>query len=820
LQAINYSWHKGTSWAVLTDFQRLIIYNAEVKEKNLADARFIELRFDQFVEQFEKLWWLSKPGFQEGLLDKEAVGWGKKLRKTKVGDQLLSELMYYRELLSKNILKNNAGKNLSQEDIDESVQKIIDRLIFIRTAEDRDIEPSILISKVREYEEKTRGKFTTALNEVYVRFDLSYNSKLFTFDLEDIKKRHLCENLEIDNEVLFQVIRGLYQSKDGLTNYDFSAIDADVLGNIYEQYLSHILKKTDKRAKVESKEAHRKEQGIYYTPTYIVDYIVRNTLGEVLKDKKPEEVDKLKVLDMACGSGSFLLKAFDILNEYYKRKDKNYQQTNLEAGASNITRKTKILKNNIYGVDLDPKAVEIAQLNLLLKAAETKHRLPDLRDNVKCGNSLIDQSLSEDTKAFDWPTQFSGIFDNGGFDVIIGNPPYINIKLLTKTQEGEKVFYRNRYETASGNYDIYVLFIEKAIKLLKPGGRLGYIVPNKFTVTDYGYSLRRFILQHCVIEKIVDVSNLPVFKGVGTYPVIIILRKENENTKRLNNKIKILNAKAEEELISVVPTGLKQETYEMNDKNIFSLQISNKITGKIKSIGKALGGIATINCGTTGFEYQNWGKLITSEKTSGSLPFIITGNIAKYALDRDKMVRYQGKKFSNAHFKRGTQVTPGKWALFSSKKIVIRGMALGLTAAYDEVGCACGVSVYTVTEPKDDLELLYLLGLLNSKLLDYFYKSQFISKHLAGKYIGYNKGQIEQIPIKIVSEKEQEIVIRMVEKRLSLAKNFVKLGDKQTDERTRLEKEIAETDRKIDELVYELYGLTEEERKIVEEAVK
>ena len=416
VQAINYAWHKGTSWAVLTDFKTLIIYNAEVKDNNLSNARFKTLSFDQFAEHFDELWLLSKPAFEQGLLDKAALNWGKKLNRTKVGDQLLSELMYYRTLLSKSIVKNNASKNLSQEDIDEAVQRIIDRLIFIRTTEDRSIEPPTLSPIVREFEEKKRGKVTGALNEVYRRFDETYNSKLFTFNSMDLSQRHLCETLEIENEILLQVIKGLYASRDGITHYDFAAIDADVLGNIYEQYLSHILKKTDKRAKVESKEAHRKEQGIYYTPTYIVDYIVRNTLGEMLKNKKPEEVDKLKVLDMACGSGSFLLKSFDVLDEYYKRKDKDYAQNKLDTNteAQQITRRTQILKNNIYGVDLDPKAVEIAQLNLLLKAAETKHRLPDLRENIKCGNSLIDQSISEETRAFDWNKEFSQILGQQG----------------------------------------------------------------------------------------------------------------------------------------------------------------------------------------------------------------------------------------------------------------------------------------------------------------------------------------------------------------------------------------------------------------------
>ena len=196
-----------------------------------------------------------------------------------------------------------------------------------------------------------------------------------------------------------------------------------MLGNIYEQYLGVILTKIGKRAKLKESHAHRKEQGIYYTPTYIVDYIVRNTLGELLKDKKID-ASKIRVLDPACGSGSFLIKAFDILNEHHARKDKNYNQKTLAGENIAYSAKERILKNNIYGVDLDKQAVEIAQLNLLLKIAEKGHRLPLLQENIKNGNSLIDDHNIAGDKAFNWQQQFKSVMSEGGFDVVIGNPPY------------------------------------------------------------------------------------------------------------------------------------------------------------------------------------------------------------------------------------------------------------------------------------------------------------------------------------------------------------------------------------------------------------
>ncbi len=361
-QAINYAWHKGCTWAVLTDFESVKIFNAEWKTSNPLQSHLKTIPYQEFLERFSELWLLSRESFEQGLIDKEAEKWGKKTKKISVDKQLLADFTRFRELLSKNIMKLNQNKNITEEELDESIQRILDRLIFIRNCEDRELEAKTLISSFREWESRGRGQLIKSLREVFAYFDEQYNSKIFA--------KHLCDSLDIDNEVLHEIIEGLYFTKDKSVSYDFSAIEADVLGNIYEQYLGHILKKSEKRAKLTESHARRKEQGIYYTPTYIVDYIVRNTLGELLKDKKVD-LEKIRVLDPACGSGSFLIKAFDVLNEYYAKHDKNYSQTQIDFETSMpFTTKIKILKNNIFGVDLDKQAVEIAQLNLLLKIAE------------------------------------------------------------------------------------------------------------------------------------------------------------------------------------------------------------------------------------------------------------------------------------------------------------------------------------------------------------------------------------------------------------------------------------------------------------------
>src|SRR3989339_642667 len=313
-QAINYAYHKGCTWAILTDFESVDVYNAEWKISNLSQSRLKSIPCHEFIDRFNELWLLSRQSFEQGLLDKEAEKWGKKTKKASIDKQLLADFTRFRELLSKSITKLNSRNNLTETDLDESVQRILDRLIFIRNCEDRKLEEKTLIPISREWESKGSGQLIKGLREVFTGFDDRYNSKIFA--------KHLCDDLDIDNEVLDEVIQGLYYTKDKSVSYDFSAIEADVLGNIYEQYLGHILKKSQKRATVTESHAHRKEQGIYYTPTYIVDYIVKNTLGELLKNRKVD-AEKIRVLDPACGSGSFLIKAFDILNEHYAKHDKD-----------------------------------------------------------------------------------------------------------------------------------------------------------------------------------------------------------------------------------------------------------------------------------------------------------------------------------------------------------------------------------------------------------------------------------------------------------------------------------------------------------------
>ncbi len=283
-QAIRYSFNKGAVWAVLTNFETLIIFNAQDIGRKLADKKLLTIHYNEYIEKFDKLWLLSKESFEKDLLDKYGEEVGKKTEKVPISSLLYKDLQECREILTEGLSKMN--NNVDADDLDEGVQKILDRLLFIRVAEDRGVEPLTLIPMIREYYGGKGQKETLyqVMIDKFRELDEFYNSNLFS--------EHFFEKWEEYSGVTAKVIRILY-GKEGYYDYDFKAMPSDVLGAVYENYLSHRLSKSKKGTTVSKDAGKRKEQGIYYTPSYIVDYIVRNALGLVL-DKCKSVLDVKK----------------------------------------------------------------------------------------------------------------------------------------------------------------------------------------------------------------------------------------------------------------------------------------------------------------------------------------------------------------------------------------------------------------------------------------------------------------------------------------------------------------------------------------------
>ncbi|MEK6881883.1 MAG: N-6 DNA methylase, partial [Nanoarchaeota archaeon] len=330
----------------------------------------------------------------------------------------------------------------------------------------------------------------------------------------------------------------IHYAKQGYYEYDFKAMPADVLGTVYENYLGYKLSQSKKGVEVHKDAKKRKEQGIYYTPHFIVEYIVKNALGPVLeKCQTIEDVKKIKVLDPACGSGSFLVQALEFINEKYKKM----------GAPGNIFTKVQILLENIYGVDLDEQAVEIARLNLLVNVLDGKYKFPPLDQNIKNGNSLIsgtDEELIKyfgknyrEKKPFNWEEEFPEVLKQGGFDVVIGNPPYIQSRNLN---DEERHFYWDKYLTDTNHSDIYSFFVEKSISILKNQGVLSFITPNTWLQIPSFKSIRKKIFDESKILKILTFDiDAKIFGDAQVSNIVFVIQKEISKSVSISNYIDI-----------------------------------------------------------------------------------------------------------------------------------------------------------------------------------------------------------------------------------------------------------------------------------------
>jgi len=789
-QATTYSWNKGIDWAVLTDFESLIVFSAQDISEHLSHRLFFEIKYSDYLERFDQLWWLSKESFEQNVLDKEAEKVGKKLQKVSVTDTLYKDLNDCRWLLLKSF--HNWNREIPNDLLEEGVQKLLDRLIFIRVAEDRGLEQPTLIPMLRATGGSSSAEFFKQLVDKFRELDDIYNSNLFA--------KHTFENWQEYDGATEKVIEILH-GKTGFYEYDFQAIPADILGSVYENYLGYKLSQSDKGMEVSKDSRKRKEQGIYYTPTYIVDYIVQNALKPVLdKCESAQDLKAIKVLDPACGSGSFLIQAMEMIYQKY-----------LEFGANpGEMTKITILLDNIFGVDLDEQAVEIARLNLLINALDSRMKLPSLDKNIKNGNSLISGTDAElekafgknfrDKKPFNWQEQFPQVFDreNPGFDVIIGNPPYVSIRDQESTDRG---YIRNTF-SFSGGADLYVAFIERALGLLRKDGNLGFICPNKFFGADYGKKIRKHIQTNFNLTRIWDLKDEKIFKDALISTIVMVIKKAGQTEKT------VLKHLDQETVANLFDPGGKIQ--------VESDSPGAELIAKLNS-GELLPSIATIRTGVMGFEYWKMDTIITEKDAVNSVRLYTNGNLARYDDKWDTAeINLYKKKIQRPFIELNTEYlnNPTIKLFRTTPKIIVRGVAKKVSAIVDQEGGGLLVAVHTII-PEQGTDIWYLLGLINSNLINWLHLNTFYSLRIPQGSLKYPISFFNNIPIPNASNGDMKTVASHSQKIQKLY-DSLKASSENSNEWHSIKSEIEKTDDQIDQLVYKLYNLTPKEIEIVE----
>jgi hypothetical protein len=679
--------------------------------------------------------------------------------------------------------------------------------------------------------------------------------------------------------------------------YEFSVLSVEILGSAYEQFLGKVIRITPAHhAKIEEKPEVRKAGGVYYTPQYIVEYIVKNTVGKLVEGKTPAEVEKIKIVDPACGSGSFLIGAYQYLLDWHK-----YYYTSAinlipgpspgrRGGKSNVltpdgylttAEKKRILLNNIYGVDIDVNAVEVTKLSLLLKCLEgeteasiqqqfslwNERVLPTLDNNIKSGNSLIDTDfygaeldfgLEKKIKPFNWQNAFPEVFNIkqsatnldfkrqfqkvkkleedtddlvkkykidepiksyeflGGFDAIIGNPPYGAL-----FSENELIYFRNRYQTSVWRGESYLMFLEQGIKLLNRNGYLGFIIPDTLTNLGFTKPAREFLLRNSRLKEIVRLpSNVFIQASVDT---IVLITEKDKYTDKFHPSNVWIRSFGKKQIIKSIANPQKEfyaKTIDWFKQQFFNLQsnnIENQLVNKIEQDRIKLSDISEIFSGIKAYEVGK-GKPPQTDKIKNEKPYtaiIHKDDSWSPFFDGRHISRYQILWKNNNWIKYGGWLAaPRNPENFEGEKILIRKItSKTLIATYVSTKIYCNTLLFILKLKNKDYSFRCILALLNSSLIGWYFKKKFqINDDDTFPQIMIR--DIEQFPIPIINKKNDVELNKLVDNLLQLNESI--LNTNLESNRQQLQGKISYCENRINEIVYQLYGLTEEEIKIVE----
>lgn len=826
------------------------------------------------------------------------------------GDYSIFKRELYRDLVKQN-MKNETFRELTEKNIKLTLfkksQKLIDRFLFILFAEDRGLlSPNSISTILSEWKALEELDMVVPLYDRYKQY-FSYldtgrkgtdkKEEIFAYNGGLFQPDALLDAMIIDDDLL-------YRHTKKLTTYDFqSQVDVNILGHIFEHSLNEIesvnaeIEGTD----FDKQKTKRKKDGVFYTPKYITKYIVDNTIGKLCTDKKQElgiideeyakgrknrqattiiKLDQqlkdyrdwllqLTICDPACGSGAFLNQALDFLIREHSYVDELNRQL-FGGGFTFPDIENQILEHNIYGVDLNEESVEIAKLSLWLRTAQPKRKLTSLNNNIKCGNSLIESKSVAGDKAFNWKESFPEVFEKGGFDVIIGNPPYVFAR--DNFRQEEKDYFVSKYVSAKYQINTYLLFMEKTVHILKDAGIHGLIIPNSWLMMYSGEGLRKFLLETNKLNQIINLAGYS-FETASVETVILLAEKqkiENENS------VEILLNNGNEFYFS---HSKKQTEFSKNqgfEFKVFLDDDSDELNLKINKNSEILDNLVLIKAGLKAYEKDKGEPKQTASDVVNRI-YDYT-----YKFDNDTYKYLEGKdvgryftSWAGSYLRYGKHLAaPRTFNLFDGKKIIIREITGNypkcLIATYNEDIYLFNMSNIAIVEKTNsDISLKYILAVLNSKLLSYYFVKN-TAKSVRKLFPKIILNDLRKFPIKKIkpefqepfiekadsilalnkelqeqSQKFQRTIIRKfnledLPKKLQdwylltyaefikeLAKKKVKLSlseeaewedyfETESKKAQDLKAQIDKTDKEIDQMVYELYGLSEEEIGIVE----
>ncbi|MCR4313474.1 MAG: N-6 DNA methylase [Candidatus Roizmanbacteria bacterium] len=898
-----------TRLSLLTDFEEFRLFDCfdpypltkdDEKLYNKYIVEPFDFNYQNYIKEFDLIWnAFERNNVFNGSLSEYQVT-DDQLKKNRIAPDLrfLDNLREWRVEFARSMYKSN--NEVSDDFLTTASQVMVNRIIFLKMLTDREIEAdylSMILERINK--DKEEISIYDSCRDIFQDLDAKYNGEIF-------KRREEFDFVIIENKVFKRIIRSLQPEK---SVYTLSAMPVEIIGNAYEQFLGEVIVHKGRGLSAEQKPEVQKAGGVFYTPRYIVDYIIKNTVGKKLdKCKSPNDVSKIKILDPACGSGSFLIGAYDYLLEWHLNYYKKQIEKMLETGKTefeikkryrnetkyypiqdsvnsnnyilHLTSKLKknILLNNIHGVDIDENAVEITKFSLSMKSLEDSTRqelyedvdlfneklLPTLDNNIKCGNSLVENDFYDDQlelfpdqikkiNAFDWNQDFSEIFKCGGFDVVIGNPPW-GADLLDEELE----YIRKRHSKIIVRMiDTYMYFINKSAALLMENGHFGMIIPSTFLNQSDMKLLRELLLKKYNVNTVINLGEKVFGPKVLNTSTILAFTNNSQNRKdqitigdlrhlQPEEKKRHLNKLAQISKKDWINIALADAAKTYFTLNILAVKLMSRLSDQFipfKNIinGKIQRGISPDY--TQAFIVDSQTAKQKEIEKELLKPLVLGRHISRYGqLSSSYFIIYLTKKHNidkypnaKAHLEQYKQnITcrevkekkhpwyslhrPRDPEIFNCTKFIGLTTSREICLAFDKEGYYTTDALYLFSlRPDVQLGENFVLGVLHSKAFQFLYHTGFQGGQRVIPQV--KAANLYDLPFPIskngrVSKIPQHTISKLVENLLILNKELT--NAKPETQRQQIQRTINHTERKIDELVYKLYELSEDEIETIE----